>query len=955
MEKGSVKNKQVASMMIVLLILGVIQVTLNFAPLVLSEPSVARREVWQVVNVANTLPYNTIVDVNVTVNSRKGVNIACSTNVTKYFENVPYWQGIGYPTYMDWLNGTSMAPHHWGEMDWSVSNGSLTNITYNDIQFWGDMYLDSGGGVNYVTFMGNTYMADWNLSSPYNHPDIIYQGYWQANQIKMIDDFMVPANSIINIVFKIVMTEPGGYTFNVVTTPGVTASPSSWTVGGATTLLVPYDYQKIQDAINAATPGYAIIVYNETVHNGLYAEDLGIPETKTNLEIKADGSAPVTIKGVAHHGVPGPMAVPNIGINASGVKIHGFTIEGPDYQANYYATGMVIGAPNVEIYDNTFKVTAAANGDEISQAIQTWRYNSRPTVDISGLNIRNNTFTHLSAGSAGYEGIWINLDTGKGAVTVRNNTFSGNVFRAITTERSNVTINSNVITTDLGPNDPGLGGWQGINVMGANGYEPGDTCNVTTVSVTGNIIKGSASGRGFRYGIKLGYNDASTLSAISITNNTIHMNEVGVWVRFSANGVKVTYNNIFSNTNYGVSNTYTSQTADAAYNWWGNEMGPYHPTLNPSGTGNSVSDNVVFEPWLIKPNPPLAPISVVYVNPPNVALTTPALGTSFNVDVTIANVTMLYGFQFSLLWNNTLLSLTSVTWRIPSVWGSNYFIGVNNPGIGNYTFGATARVPAPSFNGTTTVASLRFQVIYDPVYPSNVNCSLTLDKVTIADPTANPILKLVHSGNYSCISLKPNLLFMSSEYTAKKVPTEFDADINVTSVVNLYAFDFNCTFNTTLLNVVNVNITIFGGNPAVIMGWDNNVGYFHVSVTGITPPANGSRTIARVRFKVQTGFVWNTQTPSVNCTLVFNPHNLTRQGGAQIEHDAVNGTYVYRPVPGDVSMDGLVDIVDLLTVAQVFGSESGGPPYHKADLNHDGKIDILDIILVARNFGSTDP
>jgi hypothetical protein len=54
-------------------------------------------------------------------------------------------------------------------------------------------------------------------------------------------------------------------------------------------------------------------------------------------------------------------------------------------------------------------------------------------------------------------------------------------------------------------------------------------------------------------------------------------------------------------------------------------------------------------------------------------------------------------------------------------------------------------------------------------------------------------------------------------------------------------------------------------------------------------------------------------------------------------------------------MDGLVDIVDLVTVAGYFGTTPGGPPYHTADINCDGYIDILDIILVARNFGRTEP
>jgi hypothetical protein len=33
-------------------------------------------------------------------------------------------------------------------------------------------------------------------------------------------------------------------------------------------------------------------------------------------------------------------------------------------------------------------------------------------------------------------------------------------------------------------------------------------------------------------------------------------------------------------------------------NWWGNASGPYHATLNPTGTGGSVSDYVDFDPWL---------------------------------------------------------------------------------------------------------------------------------------------------------------------------------------------------------------------------------------------------------------------------------------------------------------------------------------------------------------------
>ena len=36
-------------------------------------------------------------------------------------------------------------------------------------------------------------------------------------------------------------------------------------------------------------------------------------------------------------------------------------------------------------------------------------------------------------------------------------------------------------------------------------------------------------------------------------------------------------------------------------NWWGDSTGPYHPTLNPDGLGDTVSDYVDFNPWLTNP------------------------------------------------------------------------------------------------------------------------------------------------------------------------------------------------------------------------------------------------------------------------------------------------------------------------------------------------------------------
>ncbi len=40
-----------------------------------------------------------------------------------------------------------------------------------------------------------------------------------------------------------------------------------------------------------------------------------------------------------------------------------------------------------------------------------------------------------------------------------------------------------------------------------------------------------------------------------------------------------------------------AQELDARHNYWGDSTGPYHETLNPTGLGDEVRGNVLFEPW----------------------------------------------------------------------------------------------------------------------------------------------------------------------------------------------------------------------------------------------------------------------------------------------------------------------------------------------------------------------
>ena len=121
-------------------------------------------------------------------------------------------------------------------------------------------------------------------------------------------------------------------------------------------------------------------------------------------------------------------------------------------------------------------------------------------------------------------------------------------------------------------------------------------------------------------------------------------------------------------------------------------------------------------------------------------------GETFTVSVTITNVNDLSGWEFKLYWNSTVLSCTNAAIVTPTVWqGNTQDCG---PGLeANYNStharfwkGEAANYPAPSFNGSMTIATLTFQALQPGTTP------LALTDTVLGDSTAQPITCIVSSG-----------------------------------------------------------------------------------------------------------------------------------------------------------------------------------------------------------------
>jgi hypothetical protein len=114
------------------------------------------------------------------------------------------------------------------------------------------------------------------------------------------------------------------------------------------------------------------------------------------------------------------------------------------------------------------------------------------------------------------------------------------------------------------------------------------TVSVTNSVLTGNDTAGSyglwAEGTG---SVQL----VASNCAVTHWDQGLHLEEFGGTVGGEAHNCVIRDNVTYG----GWSNTITPY--DATDNWWGGATGPFHPTLNPTGLGNEVSDNILFDPF----------------------------------------------------------------------------------------------------------------------------------------------------------------------------------------------------------------------------------------------------------------------------------------------------------------------------------------------------------------------
>jgi len=358
--------------------------------------------------------------------------------------------------------------------------------------------------------------------------------------------------------------------------------------------------------------------------------------------------------------------------------------------------------------------------------------------------------------------------------------------------------------------------------------------------------------------------------------------------------------------------------------------------------------------------------------------TAPKYCTTFDVFVYAANFDIergrdLYAMDFMIKYNTTLIKLVAVEWEpyLNQLWGTNkWFVAKNESGhwLGwdTFWFVATALKDAVGFQGTKPVLKLTFHIELDPCYPTVYTTPIDFIWTVLTNSTTNVITPEQSYGATYTISAPQPIVEVVLDKTPiqTNVPQQFfHASVDIKLGIKVTDFHIEITYPKCYIEPVSVTFGDYLPGPAFISRgytFDKATGRITVWAqqdTTQSPHATGNGTLFIIEFKVIMATFW--QNPdltgkididdanswlSVCCPFPkiqhFNPDVLV--------HDAV---YVYKPLPGDLNFDGVVNVADLRLLAARYAPMWWVPTGWPYDVNCDHYVNIIDLVLVAQHFG----
>jgi hypothetical protein len=306
--------------------------------------------------------------------------------------------------------------------------------------------------------------------------------------------------------------------------------------------------------------------------------------------------------------------------------------------------------------------------------------------------------------------------------------------------------------------------------------------------------------------------------------------------------------------------------------------------------------------------------TIVYIDPP--LITGLSIGETFAVNVTVANATDLYAWSFQICYKSEILNASRWTLgsffespsavNITAIWTDNF-----NETHGLIQIDFTFLGKVPTFNGTTTLATVYFMV------KSYGFTSLHLQNTLLLDDSQPFPQEMPHTTADGIVRISQSDIAVIQIALSKNIVNDTIVRINVT-VANYGARTE--TFNVTL--------------------YYNSTEITTQVVKDLTPSTSLILT-----------FTWDTTpVPKGKYTIRATAHPLPSE--TNTEDNTFTDGIITETIQGDVDGNFEVNIVDIATIAKAYGATPGHPLWNpNADFDDNNKIDIIDIAKAAKNYG----
>jgi parallel beta-helix repeat protein len=276
--------------------------------------------------------------------------------------------------------------------------------------------------------------------------------------------------------------------------------------------------------------------------------------------------------------------------------------------------------------------------------------------------------------------------------------------------------------------------------------------------------------------------------------------------------------------------------------------------------------------------------------------------------------TEVYGVQFGLDYNTTLLNVTSVT-RGSYLGAANETLVVTQSidrKAGRVSYGESRRT-AGGVTGDGTVAVVEVQVADGFAAGVLTRADLSLVEVKVSDPDGQGVATTPTNASVLVGANAPPTLTAELSFGVNNVGSPLDVAVEASDrsgVSSVRLIDpSGSTVDTLACDATECNGTL--STVPETSSWNGSVGaYDDVSYRVVATDSEGANATATVASEVY--------------------------------------------IAGDGTGDGVVDIVDAVAVGQSWNCAVGESCYAAAgDLNNDGVVDIFDTVLIGRNWQET--